>query len=61
MDPRPCFLFPYLATRIERMIPPPVALYARIEAVFDFVADQLDHETGNPLFNAVAKCKADLV
>lgn len=53
--------FRYIALRVKRVIPPPMVLYYRMKAVFDFFANKLDTDSLKPLFNELAKKKANLV
>lgn len=55
------FQFSYIALRVKRTIPPPKILYQRVKAVFDFFKDKIDSQTNKPLFNELARKKADLV
>ncbi len=53
------YRFKYIAQRVRRRIPD--MLYSRLKAVFDYFADKEDAKTKKPLFNALARQKANSV
>lgn len=44
------FDYDYIAKRVRRRVPPPMMLYHRLKAVFDFFKDKKDSQTGHTLF-----------
>ena len=51
------FEFEYIAKRVRRRVPPPQILYNRMKAVFDFLKNKIDTQTGVALFHEKNKRK----
>lgn len=56
-EKRLAFDFDYIAKRVRRRVPPPLVLYHRLKAVYDFFKDRVDSKKNQKLFNQRSRNK----